>query len=122
MPSSEGNIRTDTKLLRLILTNLISNACKYSHQNGAISVELVEDGKNLQFRIEDEGIDKDDDDCDQIFYRFFRAKNVGSIEGTGIMLFIVERSVDAMMGKIKVASKINEGTCLDVKIPISSQS
>lgn len=119
---SSENIRTDPKLLRLILTNLISNACKYSHQGASISVGVFEDGKNLKFRIKDKGIGMDDDDRDQIYYRFFRAKNVGSIEGTGIGLSIVKRSVDAMMGEIKVASKINEGTCFEVKIPIPTQS
>ena len=106
--------------MRLIFTNLVSNACKYSPYGGnlKISFKVSKNKRQLRFRVEDQGIGMSQDDINQIFFRFYRGQNVGSIEGTGIGLAIVKRAVDSLEGKIELESKVGEGTCFEVQIPV----
>lgn len=111
-------IYTDPKLLRLILINVVSNACKYSHANGEVNVQITSNGTVLHMVVRDFGIGIDNEDLEQIYYRFFRGKNVESIEGTGIGLSIVKRCLNALFGEIEVESELNKGTTVSIKIPI----
>ncbi len=115
-----GLIHADPNLLRLIFTNLVSNACKYSSAGDVVKVSFKvesEQGK-LFFRVDDQGIGMSNDDLKQIFFRFYRGHNVGSIEGTGIGLSIVKRAVDSLKGKIDVDTTLNVGTTVSVELPI----
>ena len=109
---------TDPKLLRLILTNLISNACKYSPESTQVDVIISSDEANMTLEVRDYGIGMDTEDVNQIFYRFFRGKNVGSIEGTGIGMSIVKRCIDALGGKIEIESEIGKGSTFRVRVPV----
>ena len=115
-----GLIESDQNLLRLIFINIVSNACKYSEYSGVVKVNSGIDKKSnaLFFFVEDEGIGMSQEDLEQVYFRFFRGKNVGSIEGTGIGLSIVKRAVDALEGEIKIESELKGGTKVEVKIPL----
>lgn len=112
------NIETDPKLLRLILDNLISNACKYSEPGGEVYVNMEVKGKKLLISVADEGIGISEEDLPQIFDRFFRGENVGSIEGTGIGLSIMNRCLDLLGGEVKVESTEGKGSEFKVEIPL----
>lgn len=99
------NVMGDKKLIRHILTNLISNAIKYSLAGSRIDVTLACDGALAYIVVEDEGIGIPHSQLDQIFEPFFRAENVGDITGTGLGLPIVKRSVEAHGGSITVTPK-----------------
>lgn len=109
---------TDPKLLRLILTNLISNACKYSPESTKVDVNIFSDEANMTLEVLDYGIGMDTEDVNQIFYRFFRGKNVGAIEGTGIGMSIVKRCIDALGGKIEIESEVGKGSMFRVCVPV----
>jgi signal transduction histidine kinase len=110
----------DEKLLHHILSNLISNAIKYSPQGGTVSLEVVRKQEPaVIFRIRDEGIGIPPNERDKLFDAFHRARNVGSIPGTGLGLAIVKRSVDLHGGEISVESEVGAGTTFTVTLPIS---
>nr|WP_268890188.1 ATP-binding protein [Gloeocapsopsis dulcis] len=114
------NVCLDKKLLRHILTNLISNAIKYSPQGGTVHFELVCDRTTVVFYIQDQGIGIPEVDQTQLFHSFFRASNVGTISGTGLGLAIVKKSVDLHSGKIAVESKLGVGTKFTLTLPLNN--
>ncbi len=106
----------DTKLVKSILQNLISNAVKYSPIANRIELEVIQEGNSLRFEIEDYGIGIPESEINKIFEPFYRASNIGTIEGTGLGLAIVKQMVELHYGTISVQSKINEGTKFSVII------
>ncbi len=105
----------DERILRNILTNLISNAIKYSSEEITCDFYFYDD--YFQFRIKDTGIGIPDDDQKHLFTRFFRARNAANIQGTGLGLNIVKRYVDLLKGDISYKSKLDMGTTFYVNIP-----
>jgi signal transduction histidine kinase len=75
-------VRSDRKIIKNTLINLISNAIKYSKENGKINCNINVNEKVLDFSVSDEGIGIPDEDQKHLFDRFFRASNVTNIEGT----------------------------------------
>lgn len=113
------NVYGDKKLIRQILTNLISNAMKYSPDGSRIDVRLGCDNRFATIEVEDEGIGIPESQVDQIFEPFFRAENVGDITGTGLGLPIVKRSVEAHGGSITVTPKHTSGTKFCISLAIT---
>ncbi len=111
-------ISSDKRLLKQIFINLISNACKYSHPNGTVYLTLNIENGSLIFMVKDEGIGMSSETQQQMFHRFFRGDNVGSIEGTGIGMSIVRRCLDALRGEVNVDSTEGKGTTVTISIPI----
>ncbi len=119
-------VKMDEKLLRQILTNLITNAIKYSPQNNStdslqksnINFQLTVDDQNATFIITDYGIGIPEEDLSHLFSAFHRGKNVGILPGTGLGLSIVKNCVDIHHGTISVKSEVNIGTEFTVVLPI----
>lgn len=107
----------DRKLLKFIVSNLISNACKYSPNGGNIELNVSSDETDLIIKIKDEGIGIPEEDREHIFEPFNRSKNSINIPGTGLGLSIVKRSVDLHNGEISFTSDVGNGTQFIVKIP-----
>ncbi len=108
----------DPKLLRHILVNLLSNAIKYSHEEKQIDFKVKHSPDEVIFTIKDYGIGIPEDEIDKIFDVFHRARNVGSISGTGLGMSIVLRALELHGGKIELNSKLNEGTTVRIIIPL----
>lgn len=113
-------IKSDPRLLKLIISNVLSNACKYSDPGGEIFVKISLEQSTLFFQVQDHGIGMSPNDLNQIFYRFYRGENVGSIEGTGIGMSIMKKSLDALDGKVEIDSQINVGTLVKIEIPVQT--
>jgi signal transduction histidine kinase len=109
----------DEKLLQHILLNLLTNAVKYSPQEGEVRFELWEQGESLYFRISDQGIGIPQDELERLFEPFHRAKNVGDISGTGLGMAIAKESVDRHGGTIECQSEIGVGTTVTVTLPLT---
>jgi signal transduction histidine kinase len=107
----------DTKLLRQILTNLLSNAFKYCPNGGTVSLHLNCEQTRVIFQIADEGIGIPDEDKQKLFEAFSRASNVSTIQGTGLGLSIVKKCVDLHGGQISVKSEVGVGTTFTVNLP-----
>lgn len=109
----------DQQLLRHILTNLLTNAIKYSPESSLVQFDLICESQKVIFRIQDQGIGIPANEQPELFNSFFRASNVGSISGTGLGLSIVKKAVDLHGGQIEVESRLGEGTTFTVKLPYS---
>ncbi len=110
-------IQSDNYLVSIIFSNLISNAIKYSHDNGEIILQLEKTPTEMVFTISDNGIGISEQDLNKIFNSFYRSdvSNHPEIKGTGIGLSIVKRLCDLLNVEIKVKSKLNEGTFFILK-------
>ncbi|MFI5142222.1 MAG: ATP-binding protein, partial [Bacteroidia bacterium] len=102
----EGNKRAqlDKQMLRNILLNLISNAIKFSPEEKNIEVQTNVSDKEIIVKVKDYGMGIPKEEQDHLFERFFRAKNVTNIQGTGLGLNIVGKYLEAMNGKINFVS------------------
>ncbi len=107
----------DASLLRKILVNLLSNAIKYSAAGKVINVEALCSDEMLTLRVRDQGVGISDEDQKHLFERFFRARNVTNLPGTGLGLYITARYLDMMGGTIHLDSKLNRGTTVSITIP-----
>jgi PAS domain S-box-containing protein len=107
----------DKQLLRNVLFNLLSNAIKYSEAGKTIWLNMESDAKHISIRINDQGIGIPASDHAHIFDRFFRAKNAGTAQGTGLGLNIVQNYVGLMNGEISFTSEMGKGTTFTINLP-----
>lgn len=112
----------DKRLMRQVVSNLVSNAIKYSPPDKAIHVNLTCVGQSFRLMIRDEGIGIPPADLPHLFQPFHRATNVGAISGTGLGLVITKESLELLGGTISVESEVDVGTTVTVSIPIITES
>ena len=108
----------DEKLVRYILTNLLSNALKYSPQESIVQLDMACNSESVVFHIQDQGIGIPPEDMPRLFESFYRAKNVGVTQGTGLGLAIVKQCIDLHSGQVNVDSVVGEGTTFSVTLPL----
>jgi PAS domain S-box-containing protein len=118
IPFGSNEAKVDERLLRHILTNLISNAVKYSPAGEPVALIAAQAGRELVLRIEDRGIGIPEEDRQWLFNAFHRCRNVGDRPGTGLGLVIVKKCVELHGGKITITSKVNQGTTITVILPV----
>jgi signal transduction histidine kinase len=114
--------RLDSSLLRKILVNLLSNALKYSGENAVVTVRASCHTNQLLLSVEDQGIGISKEDQAHLFERFFRARNVSTLPGTGLGLYIIAKYVELMGGTIALRSEPDQGTTVTVTIPYENDS
>lgn len=104
-------VRTDYEKLRQILTNLVSNAFKYTN-SGSITLGLINKNGRLIFYVKDTGIGIPKNETTKVFERFYRGENVtkSNIGGTGLGLSIVKEMVELLGGEIWIESVQGEGS------------
>jgi signal transduction histidine kinase len=108
----------DAALLRHILTNLLSNAFKYSPHGGNVQFKLCCQNDTAMFHVQDQGIGIPIKDQAHLFETFYRCGNVGKIQGTGLGLAIVKKCVELHEGQIQVFSEDGVGTTFTVALPL----
>jgi len=115
LPSFNG----DRGGIQAIFVNLLSNAIKYTPKGGRVNVGLRKSGKELRFKVTDDGIGIPRQDLDRIFEKFYRIKSneTKSISGSGLGLSIVKGIVEAHGGSIHVESEGRQGTAFEVSLP-----
>lgn len=119
-------MKFDTDKVFKIVSNLLSNAFKFTPEGGEISVNLsvqqVEDGKSmLLIQVNDTGIGIEEDKYDLIFNRFYQIPSEdksGTVVGTGIGLHLCREFVKLHNGSINVKSEIGKGTTFTVSLPV----
>jgi signal transduction histidine kinase len=114
-----GRVKTDKKLLKNILINLVSNAVKFSSEGAAIKVHAYKDQDRLHLSVSDEGIGISEEDQQHLFTSFFRGKNATNIQGTGLGLHIVKRYADLLEGTLTLNSELDKGTTISLSVPQS---
>jgi PAS domain S-box-containing protein len=118
--SDLAGARSDADLLRHIVTNILSNAVKYS--SPGIPVEFTVDrvDGNVVLSVRDQGIGIAPEDQANLFKSFARGRNVGQRPGSGLGLLIVKRCAEQHGGRVEIASALGEGTVVTVTLPVFS--
>lgn len=115
------NILIDKDGIEQVILNIISNAIKYTQNNGNINITVLRQDENIKISIKDNGIGIPEEDKERIFERFYRVDKGRSRElgGTGLGLSIAKEIVEAMGGRIELESKFNVGTEVIIYLPIN---
>ena len=115
----EIKYRGKRELTDQIWQNLISNAIKFSEQDGIIRIRLHKEN-GIHFEIEDNGIGIKEEDKEKIFNQFFIADKSRNKAGSGLGLSITKKTVEKLGGEIKFESKASIGTTFYVWLPIEN--
>lgn len=114
--TGEYSVLGDMDSLKQVFINILSNAFKFSKDNGKIWIRINCDNEYIFVRIKDEGIGIRKMDLPYIFERLYRAdKSRNEIEGTGIGLTIVKQILIQHSAKIDVKSEEGKGTCFTIR-------
>lgn len=117
LPEGEIVMTSDPRLLRMAITNLVSNAVKYSPADTLIRIAITHTPEWLTMEVEDQGIGIPPEDIPHLFEPFHRAGNVDTRPGTGLGLTVLERAVSMHQGRIAVHSEMGKGTRFTVSLP-----
>ena len=107
----------DRELMSQIWINLLSNALKYTPENGRIGVELFLRSREVCVKIKDNGIGIKKESLDKIFDKFYQEDSSRKTAGNGLGLPLVRRIVEILGGRISVESEYGNGTCVSVYLP-----
>lgn len=116
-PELNGRYISDPLRLRQIVNNLLSNAVKFTQQGG-ITLTARYDSSKLTVEVADTGKGMAAEDCERIFQEFTRLSGAQGEEGFGLGLSIVKKLVVLLEGTIDVQSKLGEGSCFTVVLPL----
>ncbi len=118
LTSVPSQAQADERLLGHILTNLLSNAVKYSEPGTPVHFSVERNGRDAVCVVRDKGIGIPEEDQQQLFKAFHRGSNVGGRPGTGLGLLLVKRCAELHGGKVRIDSKIGEGTTVTVRLSV----
>ena len=109
----------DKDKISQVIVNIISNSVKYTYPNGKIIVNCYEDDDKAFISIKDNGIGISEENIELIFERFYRVDKSRNTDsgGLGVGLTISKAIVEAHKGKIRVNSKVNDGTEFIISLP-----
>ncbi|AKB77107.1 sensory transduction histidine kinase [Methanosarcina horonobensis HB-1 = JCM 15518] len=118
-----GIIRADKTKFKQILYNLTSNAIKFTREKGEVTIEARRFGKLVQISVKDTGIGISKSDMDKLFQPFKQLNPylTREHEGTGLGLALVKKFIEMHKGRIRVESKIGEGSIFTFVIPFDSK-
>ncbi|GEO10325.1 sensor histidine kinase [Segetibacter aerophilus] len=107
-----------------LLSNLFDNAIKYSRENLVLKITTCNTGKNLQIKIQDNGIGMNKETVKRVFEKFYRAHtgNLHNVKGFGLGMSYVKTVIDVHKGRIKVDSTLGKGSCFTVEVPLADKS
>jgi cell cycle sensor histidine kinase DivJ len=110
----------DKRAFKQILINLVSNAVKFTNRGGRVTVSARCEGALLAVTIEDNGVGISSDDLSRVGQPFFQARATRDRrhDGSGLGLSIVKRLVMLHGGQVDIASRVGEGTCVTVRLPL----
>ncbi len=111
-------VQADLNKIQRVILNLVSNAVKYTPEEGSVFVSTTLNGRYAYVEIKDTGYGIPEDELPHIFDRYSRVKGHQHLAiGTGLGLAIVQSLVEAHKGEILVESEVNVGSTFTVKLP-----
>ncbi|MBD2077738.1 GAF domain-containing protein [Phormidium sp. FACHB-592] len=120
IPTTLAPLTTDQSYLERIITELLSNACKYTPAHGQIAIVVAVEPTNVRFEISNTGIEIAASDRDRVFEKFYRIPNNDPWKhgGTGLGLALTKKLVETLGGSIRVTSKAGLTTFI-VELPMN---
>ena len=109
--------------IRQILLNIISNAIKYTGENGKVSIKQYIKSEKVFIEVKENGIGIPEEDIERIFERFYRVDKARSrsVGGTGLGLAITKHMVKALNGNIRVESELGVGSKFIIELPFNQE-
>ena len=117
LPDVPLRMAVDVEKMERVVFNLVSNAFKYTPDNGSITVDCASDGKTLTLKVADTGEGISERDLGNIFDRFYQVDRVHP-NGSGIGLSLAKAFVELHEGTISVESQEGKGSVLTVALPV----
>ena len=118
-PEKPCLVMADEKFLDRIISNLVSNACKYSQPEYKVFIEIQRHGQNTVLSVKDFGTGIDIEEQDLVFKPFYRAGNAGKMKGAGLGLAVAEHLARLHKGSLKGLSRPGEGSTFTLTLPSS---
>ncbi|MEO6188000.1 MAG: PAS domain-containing sensor histidine kinase [Ginsengibacter sp.] len=103
-----------------VITNLLTNAVKYSPQSNQVIIKSTVDDGKLLFSVQDFGIGIDNENLNKVFERFYRVKTKRTFAGFGLGLYISAEIIKAHRGKIWVESESGKGCVFHFSLPLTN--
>jgi len=110
----------DTGRVEQVISNVISNAIKFSRPSGVITLQLQRENDFAVFSVSDTGVGMSETEIDRVFDRYWQARETAS-QGTGLGLAISKGIIDAHGGNIRVESNIGKGSLFYISIPMRTE-
>ena len=119
--ASVPKLRQDVGKLQQILTNLVSNAIKFTPEGGRITLEIDAEGPQVVLVVKDTGVGIAPEDQDLVFEKFRQAGNIMTREygGTGLGLSIVRELSKLLGGDVALKSELGRGSIFTVRLPVA---
>ncbi|MFA6258612.1 MAG: ATP-binding protein [Candidatus Paceibacterota bacterium] len=116
----KDTVLSDEKLLQIIINNLISNAVRYSNENGIVRINIKKDEKEFVIDIANTGEGIPEEEQSRIFSKMFRATNAKLIspDGVGLGLFISKSFLEKLGGSLTFLSIPNKETIFSIHLPV----
>ena len=113
------DVNGDRERIEQVITNIVSNAVKYTPDGGKIDMLVGTSGKNVFVRVTDNGIGIPEKDLPRLFDRFYRVDKARSREsgGTGLGLSIAQEILNQHKGSIEISSEYGKGTSVLITMP-----
>lgn len=123
-PAEMPSVRGDRDRVKQVVSNLISNACRYSPDDTPVTVTARVDRENLVVSVIDEGIGIAAEDRPRLFKRFARIRKPGMehVKGTGLGLYISRQIVEKHGGTIWVETQPRHGSTFSFSVPLAGPS
>lgn len=123
LPKDLPPVQADHDRLVQVLSNLISNAHKYSPEGGHIRITAHAEGDHARLAVQDDGIGLSEEDRGRLFSEFFRAEEplVREQSGWGLGLYVTKRLMALMGGEIGVQSRPGEGSTFSITLPFAGR-
>lgn len=109
-------VEADKELLSLVWNNLLSNALKFTENNGKVSLWLCQDEDFVYVQVKDNGCGMTPETGKNIFKKFYQGDKSHATKGNGLGLALVKRVMDICGGEISVSSQLGEGSTFTVKL------
>ncbi len=108
----------DRDLLFLALYNLLDNALKFTHAGDTVEVRAFDDGNAVVIEVADTGPGIPEDEIPRVWEELYRGRDARGVPGSGLGLALVRAVIERHGGRVKLRSRVDQGTVVTVRLPV----